>query len=72
MLALWKGGIRLQVPPADAEDARVVLNDQPLPQSEPILTEHERTTERALQSAAFSIAWEPFSSLFSVAAFAGV
>lgn len=37
-LALGLGGIRLQVSPDDVEDARAVLQEEPQPSEEPILT----------------------------------
>lgn len=53
------GGVRLQVSSADVEDARAILDEDPQPESEPILTDHERAAERALRAAVFGILVSP-------------
>ena len=53
------GGVRVQVCAEDLEDARAILDEEPLPAGEPILTAHEKRTERARAAAAFGILQEP-------------
>jgi hypothetical protein len=59
------GGIRLQVNPEDIEAARAVLDEAPLPAEEPILTDHERTAERAFWAAFFGV-FQPLFSLWAL------
>jgi Putative prokaryotic signal transducing protein len=47
------GGVRLQVSRQDVEDARAILEEAEQPSGEPILTDHEQVTERALRAAVF-------------------
>lgn len=48
-------GIRLQVTSEDLDDARAILNEHPLAAVEPISSDHERATGRALRSAVFGV-----------------
>lgn len=61
---LASGGIRLQVSSEDLEDARAVLDESPLPREEPVLSDHEGVTERALRSAVFGVV-QPLLLLWS-------
>lgn len=54
------GGIRLQVGAEDAEDARAILDEEPIPQEEPVLSSREQRTDRAVRAAVFGILMEPF------------
>jgi hypothetical protein len=47
------GGLRLQVDPGDAEDARAILDEPAGQPGEPVLAEDEQTSDRVVRSAIF-------------------
>ena len=53
------GGVRRQVLLEDLEDARAVLAEEPQVAGTPILTEHEKVTDRALRTAVLGVLFFP-------------